>query len=65
MTFGDSAAWLCHAACRWLSWRPDEFWNATPVEFALAMQEPGGPSAGLDRALIEELKRRFPDVTRD
>ncbi len=60
-SFGAGAARLCHAASLLLGWRPDEFWNATPAELALALLAPGGDGEAVDRATIEQLKRRFPD----
>jgi len=62
--FGAAAARLCHAACLMLAWRPDEFWQATPAELTLAVQEPALTAEGPDRALIDELRRRFPDETK-
>jgi uncharacterized phage protein (TIGR02216 family) len=58
--FGDAAARLCAAAAL-LGWRPDEFWNATPAELALALQSPGPTSEPPDPTTIEELRRRYPD----
>ena len=58
--FGESAALLCSAASLLIGWRPDEFWNATPAELAMALQAPGAPDAP-DSATIDELRRRFPD----
>ena len=59
--FGDSAARLSGAASLLLGWRPDEFWNATPAELALALQPPAGETEPPDRDRIDELRRRFPD----
>ena len=59
--FGDAAARLCSAAAMLLGWRPDEFWNATPEELALALRAPEAPAEALDRETIDELRRRFPD----
>jgi hypothetical protein len=42
-----------------LGWRPGEFWDATPVELALALQAPAADAP--DAMTIEELRRRFPD----
>ncbi|MES2119218.1 MAG: phage tail assembly chaperone [Pseudomonadota bacterium] len=56
--FGESAARLCHAAAVLLGWRPEEFWNATPAELALALKAPGDEAEGMT---LEQLKRRFPD----
>jgi uncharacterized phage protein (TIGR02216 family) len=60
-SFGQGAARLCHFAAILLGWRPDEFWDATPAELALALQPAGDAAEPLDRATIDELKRRFPD----
>ena len=60
-SFGDAAAHLCSAASNLLGWRPDEFWNATPAELALALQSPERAEAGPDRSALDELRRRFPD----
>lgn len=60
MSFGEQAAHLAGIASQLLSWRPDEFWNSTPAELALALQLPklvDGP----DGATIDALKLRFPD----
>ena len=57
--FGQSAARLCSAASILLRWRPDEFWNATPAELALALQMPAADAP--DAVTIEELRKRFPD----
>ena len=43
-----------------LGWRPDEFWNATPAELAMALQ-PAAASEAPDQAIIDELRQRFPD----
>ena len=59
--FGEAAARLCAAASMLLGWRPDEFWNATPAEFGLALQPPSAVADAPDAATIEALKRRFPD----
>ena len=59
--FGEAAARLCSAAAMLLGWRPDEFWNSTPAEIALALQAPAAPADVPDAATIEELRRRFPD----
>jgi len=58
--FGEAAARLCNAAAVLLGWRPEEFWEATPAELALALEAPERVE-GPDYAIIEALKRRFPD----
>ena len=59
--FGEVAARLCNAATLLLGWRPNEFWETTPAELAIALQPPitaeGGPAA----STIEALRLRFPD----
>jgi uncharacterized phage protein (TIGR02216 family) len=61
MKFGDAASKLCTVACQMLGWLPDEFWDTTPTELALALRAPGEQSDAPDAATIEELRRRFPD----
>lgn len=58
--FGDTAARLSGAASFLLGWRPDEFWNSTPAELALAMTISAAVDAP-DTKTIEELLQRFPD----
>jgi uncharacterized phage protein (TIGR02216 family) len=59
--FGDGAARLCSAASMLLGWLPEEFWNATPAELGLALQMPSPAADAPDQAVIDELRRRFPD----
>ncbi|MFL6730148.1 MAG: phage tail assembly chaperone [Sphingomicrobium sp.] len=59
--FGDAAARHCFGAAAVLGWRPEDFWNATPAELALALSPPGEPGDAPDAETIEELRRRFPD----
>jgi uncharacterized phage protein (TIGR02216 family) len=58
--FGEAAARLCNAAAVFLGWKPDEFWDSTPAELALAMRPPSGGEAP-DAATIDALTQRFPD----
>jgi len=61
MKFGEAAARFSGSASLLLGWRPDEFWNSTPAELALAL---GGMRENVDapdRETIETLRRRFPD----
>ena len=59
--FGAAAARLYSAAAALLGWRPDEFWNATPAELALALHSPTDPADAPDPVVIEGLRQRFPD----
>jgi len=59
--FGEAAARLCSAAAMLLGWRPDEFWNATPAEFTLALNSPADPAEAPDPRVIDDLRKRFPD----
>ena len=59
--FGDAAARLSGAASLLLGWRPEEFWNATPAELALAMSFAGIAPEAPDKDAIEALRQRFPD----
>ena len=52
-SFGEAALGLYGIAARLLSWKPDDFWSATPAELTAALSRPGGP-ATLDR---DELNR--------
>jgi len=60
-TFGAAAAALCSAAAAVLGWRPNEYWNATPSELALALAPPQPAGDVPARELIEALRMRFPD----
>lgn len=46
-------------AAQWLSWRPDEFWRATPGELRSALSEPNaadsaqGPSMEIITQMLE------------
>lgn len=59
--FGAGAAALCSAAAAALGWRPDDFWNATPSELALALAPPTPAGDVPARELIDALRQRFPD----
>ena len=59
--FGEVAIRLCGAAATLLGWRPDEFWNATPLELATAFGCSDSGTEAPDAATIDELRRRFPD----
>ena len=44
-----------------LGWRPDEFWNATPVELGTILSALVPSPEAADQALVGRLKERFPD----
>jgi hypothetical protein len=48
--FGPGAARLSGLAARLLSWRPDEFWRATPAELAATL----APFASADQTLARD-----------
>ena len=62
MRFADGAARLAGVAGALLSWRPDEFWRATPAELGAVltalMPEAEG---GVDAAELERLRALLPD----
>ena len=60
MSFGAAAARLTSAASLLLGWRPEEFWNATPAELALALKLATGVDPP-DAKTIQALRSRFPD----
>lgn len=60
-SFGEAAAHLCGAASSLLGWRPNEFWESTPAELALALQPPAAGAEPPDQDLITRLRKRFPD----
>ena len=61
MNFADSALQLAGQTTLLLGWRPDDFWNATPLELAtiLAALSPNEDAA--DGATLKELMEAFPD----
>lgn len=63
MNFGEAAARLSGAASVLLGWRPEDFWNCTPMELALAMNA-APPVESPDAKTIEALRLRFPDEDR-
>lgn len=60
--FGTQAKRLAGAASALLGWTPDQFWSATPIELIDALQAGGDSSEPADRATIEALMERFPDM---
>jgi uncharacterized phage protein (TIGR02216 family) len=59
--FGERAAELAGFATSLLGWRPDEFWSATPAEFATALGLDSQSDEQMDRAAMERLLTLFPD----
>ncbi|HEX8214274.1 MAG TPA: phage tail assembly chaperone [Allosphingosinicella sp.] len=59
--FSDGAARLAGLAGALLGWRPDEFWRATPAEFAavLGVMVPKEGSASAED--LARLKEMYPD----
>ena len=53
--YGPHAVRLYAIAARALGWSPHLFWAATPTELADALQPPGDPDGGLDRAGLNRL----------
>ena len=62
MSFGVAAARLSSAASLLLGWKPEEFWNATPAELALAITFADATADAPDAKTIEALRQRFPDT---
>ena len=61
MTFGERAAELAGYAAAVLGWRPNDFWDSTPAEFATALGLGQQEAEQVDRADIERLLKLFPD----
>ena len=60
--FSDGARRLAGIAGALLSWRPDEFWRATPAELAAVLEAMAGARAeAATRDDLERLERMFPD----
>ena len=62
--FSEGAARLAGVAGALLGWRPDEFWQATPVELAAvfsAMAGEGDAVGPPDAGDLARLMERFPD----
>lgn len=60
MRFGERAVRLAGVAARVLGWRPDEFWAATPMEMAAALQD-GEAVEPVESGELRALMARFPD----
>lgn len=60
--FSEAAARLAGLAGAILGWRPDEFWQATPVELASVFSALAGDAPGLASGDdLERLMEMFPD----
>ena len=62
--FGVMAARLCGASARLLSWRPDEFWRATPAELAACLSFDDEGATPPTMAEIAGLRAQYPDGDR-
>jgi hypothetical protein len=62
MLFADAARRLAHVAAMALSWRPAEFWAATPADLvtALGLDAPANERPA-DTAMLKGLMERYPD----
>lgn len=58
--FSDAAPYWCSVATRLLSWRPSEFWRATPAELTTALRDPTKENsiAGPSRDRIAQMMER-------
>jgi uncharacterized phage protein (TIGR02216 family) len=45
-----------------LGWRPDEFWNATPIELATILAANSTDDAMLDVQTLADMMQQFPDA---
>lgn len=59
--FGPGALRLAGLAARALGWRPDEFWQATPAEFAAILLPPTETGEPLSRHDLNRLMERDND----
>lgn len=60
--FAAAAGQLAGLAGRFLGWRPDEFWNATPAELAAILLPPEGLAENpLGRAELARLMEQDND----
>lgn len=60
--FAAAAGQLAGIAGRFLGWRPDEFWNATPAELATILLPPQGlGETPLGRAELARLMEQDND----
>jgi len=65
MKFGAAARRLGGIAGWLLGWRPDEFWQATPLELEMVLRAASGEDeaagAGVDRDVLGRLMEAMPD----
>lgn len=62
-TFADASRRCCALSARLLGWRPDEFWQATPAELAMALADPADPATAAppNRETIARMMERDAD----
>jgi len=61
-TFARCAGRLAGAAGLWFGWSPDQFWRATPAEFAaLLIAARGEEAQPADSVLIARMMEADPD----
>lgn len=57
--FAPHATRLCGALCRQLSWRPPDFWSATPAEIAaIFTDDTAGDQPWMDRDTLIAMMER-------
>jgi uncharacterized phage protein (TIGR02216 family) len=62
VSFADTATKLAGQTALLLGWRPDDFWNATPVELASILAAASGEGdAAADAQTLTNLMELFPD----
>lgn len=61
MTFAEAAVRLCGVAAQLLSWRPSEFWTATPAELAACLAVDVEDSRAASPEMLAALLQQFPD----
>jgi len=62
MTFADVAAQFAGRTALTLGWRPDDFWNATPLELLGILQAIAGDGeAPPSPDIMQRLMTQFPD----
>ena len=62
MSFTAAARQCWRAASVVLSWRPDEFWDATPAELAQSLPGADEATAGMSAEEFRSLRLLHPDA---